>query len=220
MPSLIGVPVQHVINGPNFAVKIETMSLFLEYPPRNPHKHARSDARTHARTEMRAPSPLCATRLRFGADGEESLKARRLVDSRQVLHTLPLHRRFTLGLKGAGRNWFGRAPGLCGGGGEVKALALCAAAALACRTFRTPCRMPCVVSRGVVLSVACDVSRCMLSAHVRSGLQSQYRLPKRVVGPISGNAAGVENGGEVCAACTAARTTVRRPRCSLVHYCH
>jgi len=70
----------HVINGPNFAVKIETMSLFLE---------------------------------------------------------------FTLGLKGAGRNWFGRAPGLCGGGGE-----------------------------------------------------SQYRLPKRVVGPISGNAAGVENGGE------------------------
>jgi hypothetical protein len=113
--------VQHVINGPNFAVKIETMSLFLEYPPRNPHKHARSDARTHARTEMRAPSPLCATRLRFGADGEESLKARRLVDSCQVLHTGPMHRRFTLGLKGAGRNWFGRAPGLCGGGGEVNA---------------------------------------------------------------------------------------------------
>ena len=148
------------------------------------------------------------------------MKARRLVDSRQVLHTGPLDRRFTLGLKGAGRNWFGRAPGLCGGGGEVNALALCAAAALACRTFRTPCRMPCVVSSGVVLSVACDVSRCMLPAHVRSGLQSQYRLPKRVVGPISGNAAGVENGGEVCAACTAARTTVRRPRCSLVHYCH
>jgi hypothetical protein len=78
-------------------------------------------ARTRARTEMRAPSPLCATRLRFGADGE----ARRLVDSRQVLHTGPLHRRFTLGLKGAGRNWFGRAPGLCGGGGEVNALAVC-----------------------------------------------------------------------------------------------
>jgi hypothetical protein len=181
--------------------------------PRKPSQ-ARALRRTHARarTEMRAPSPLCATRLRFGADGEESLKACRLVDSRQVLHTGPLHRRFTLGLKGAGRNWFGRAPGLCGGGGEVNALA--------CRTFRTPCRMPCVVSSGVVLSVACDVSRCMLPAHVRSGLQSQYRLPKRVVGPISGNAAGVENGGEVCAACTATRTTVRRPRCSLVHYCH
>jgi hypothetical protein len=88
MPSLIGVPVQHVINGPNFAVKIETMSLFLEYPPETlTSTRAPTHARTRARTEMRAPSPLCATRLRFGADGEESLKARRLVDSRQVLHT-------------------------------------------------------------------------------------------------------------------------------------
>ena len=38
---------QHVINGPNFAVKIETMSLFLEYPPET---LTSTRAPTHART--------------------------------------------------------------------------------------------------------------------------------------------------------------------------
>jgi hypothetical protein len=41
---------------------------------------------------------------------------------------LSLRRRYTLGLKADGRNWFGQAPGMCGGAGVVRPRAACLSA--------------------------------------------------------------------------------------------